>query len=398
VTVADPLAAPDILPSPAETFFGDVDTAAALEHLILPQLIAARRQQRQLRIWCIGIQTGALPYRIAIALRRLLPDHAEWRLGLLASTADAGALQRARAGQFQESCFTDAPTGFRQRHFRRHGNGGWSPLPQVRRMVDFIDIDLRRDAFPSLLNRTSAIDLIVCRTPLHGDGAPGDVASGRLAQCLGQGGWLLSGADMPPIAGLSPVARPNVHIFRRDADAAAGNGPPGRVDCDAADTALSYTLALHDYREGRYAQAARRLRADLGVRALDGRHLDLLARIEALQGHLVEALAWNGQALALAPSSPESHRLRACILQEQGAFGEAMQACQRAIYLDPSCLLGHFGLGMLARRLGRGGEAERHFASAAALALRLPADEELADADPVTAGRLLQIIASLRAG
>jgi chemotaxis protein methyltransferase CheR len=394
VTVVEPIAAP---PAAADTFFADVDTVAALEHHVLPQLIASHRTSRQLRIWCTGVATGALVYRIAIALRRLLPDHTEWRLGLLGSGTDAAALQRARSGLFDETAFADAPVGFRQRHFRRQGDAGWSILPQIRRMVDFVDIDLRHDAFPSLLNQTNAIDLIVCRSPLIAETGPGDAAA-RLARCLTQGGWLLPGPGMPPLADLQQVARPSLSMYCRSSGAAAIDPPSGSLDRDMGDGGLSFTLALLDYREGRYALAARRLRADLGLRALEPRRLNLLARIEALQGRLVEALAWNGQALSLDPSSPDSHRLRACILQEQGAFGEAMQACQRAIYFDPAYLLGHFGLGVLARRLGRGGEAERHFANAAALAKRLPADGDLGDADPVTAGRLLQIISSLRAG
>jgi chemotaxis protein methyltransferase CheR len=393
--VAEPLG---IARPVADSFFGDADTVAALEHHLLPQLITARRGQRQLRIWVVGIETGALAYRIAIILKRLLPDLADWRLALLASTADASALQRARSGIFDDAAFADAPVGFRQRHFSRVGEGGWAIQPTLRRMVDFIDIDLQRDAFPTLLNQTNAVDLIVCRSLAGGEDAARTGGPRRLALCLAQGGWLLPGVALPLLSELQPVARTNVPLYRRHGEDAPADAPPSQPGGDAAGSELSYTLALHDYREGRYALAARRLRADLGVRALEGRRLDLLARIEALQGRLTEALAWNGQALALDPSNPDGYRLRACILQEQGAFGEAMQACQRAIYLDPSNLLGHFGLGMLARRLGRWGEAERHFANAAALAQRLPPDGELADADPLTARRLLQIIGSLRAG
>jgi chemotaxis protein methyltransferase CheR len=248
VTVTEPVAPSRVAAPPAESFFGDEETMAALEHHVLPALLATRRGSRQLRIWCIGVETGALPYRIAVALRRLLPDHAEWRLGLLGSTADAAALQRARAGVFDEPAFADAATGFRQRHFRRQGDAGWALLPQIRRMVDFIDIDLQRDAFPSLLNQTNAIDLIVCRVPLFGEHGPGDAAARRLVHCLGDGGWLLTGPGTPLLPGLQRVPRPSLPVFRRGSEAAPAHDIPPRPERDLADAELSYTLALHDYR------------------------------------------------------------------------------------------------------------------------------------------------------
>jgi chemotaxis protein methyltransferase CheR len=377
-------------PSARGGFFDDCHAQAVLEEQLLPQLIRRIGPRRQLRIWSAACGDGEELFAVAIALRRMLPERADWRLGLLGSDDDPQAIRRARRGSFTEAAFVDAPAGFRQRHFRRGADGRWTVLPQIRRMLDFSTIALESDRYPSLLNHTGGSDLILCRQRLAR--LPAERAQrvlAALSRCLREDGWLLlgTGEPLPPLpAGLQLQPCAGATVLRK---VAAARRPP----CQPALAPEQAREAAEDaYRDGDFATAAGYLLQLLDADPGDIDAIELLVRSEANQGRLGEALAYCQRALAIQPNRPGGHYLRACLLLELGAPGEAMQALQRALCLDPGMLLAHFSLGNLARRLGRLAEAERHFANARALVQRLPAEQALVDADGISAGRLTELI------
>jgi chemotaxis protein methyltransferase CheR len=378
---------------PAERggFHDDCHAYAVLEERLLPQLVRSAGPRRQLRIWSAGCGDGADLYAVAIGLRPLLSDRAAWRLALLGSDADPAAVWRARLGLFDEAAFADSPAGFRQRNFRRSGEGRWAVLPQIRRLVDFAVIALDSDRYPSLLNHTGASDLIICRGQLGRlDGASAQRLLVDLARCLREDGWLLlgTGEPLPPLpAGLEPQPCAGATVLRK-----LGARRPACVA--ALPPSAARQKALEAYRDGDFATASVQLLRRLESMPADIESIELLIRSEANLGRLDQALAYCQRALGSAPTRPAVHYLRACVLLELGATGEAMQALQRALCLDPGYLIAHFALGSLARRLGRQAEAERHFANARALVHRLPAEQVLVDADGVTAGRMAALIAS----
>jgi chemotaxis protein methyltransferase CheR len=391
-----PIDRPASAPDAGRTgFFADRRAFAVLRHEVLPSLIRERRgATRRLRLWNAACGGGEEAYSLAIALRELLPEPAGWQCSILGSAADPRLLQRARHARFDDAAFDEAPDGLRQRWFRRAADGRWALRPEIRRMVDFSPIDLVADHYPALASQTHAIDLLLCRQALSAlSPLQAGRALSRLARCLSADGWLLLGAD-----DLEHCALPDLLLLTIDGVTLLrrrrATPRPPLTDGAGADGAVLEQAALL-CREGHYLQAEHLLRGDILLRG-SGDALRLLARVLALQGRLADALTCCEQAIAAAPQAAAGAYLRACLLQQQGALGEALQDFQRALCLDPAYLLGHYGLGELARRLGRLGEAERHRANALALARQLPPEALLADADGLSAGRLVEILRGLQ--
>ncbi|HUX26314.1 MAG TPA: tetratricopeptide repeat protein, partial [Burkholderiales bacterium] len=121
------------------------------------------------------------------------------------------------------------------------------------------------------------------------------------------------------------------------------------------------------------------------------------ARACADEGRLAEASAWCEQAIAADKLNPAHYYLLATIEQERGQSEAAERSLGRALYLEPDFALAHFALGNLCLSEGRQREARRHFGNALTLLRACPTDALLPEADGLSAGRLVEIIASVQA-
>ena len=86
----------------------------------------------------------------------------------------------------------------------------------------------------------------------------------------------------------------------------------------------------------------------------------------------------------------------AVVLLEQGQTDGSMQELKRTLYLDPYFVLAYFTLGNLYRQQGRHKEAGKHFENALLLLDARPPEEILPEAEGMTAGRLAEIIHTMR--
>lgn len=177
-------------------FYREPRSMRALERALLPRLIEAkRRTDRRLRFWSAGCCTGEEPYTLAALLRNALSDPEAWSLSIQGTDINPGFLERARNGYYRSWSFRAAPELFRQRFFEPELNGLWRIRPEILEMVRFSQLNLVVDAYPSLLNQTADMDLILCRNVLmYFDPETRQRVFERLADCLRPGGFLLVGA------------------------------------------------------------------------------------------------------------------------------------------------------------------------------------------------------------
>lgn len=431
-------------------FFRDPECFAALEQRVLPELIRSRagRQQR-LRLWSAGCCSGEEAYSLAIVLTRVLPDLADWEITLLATDINPRALHKAATGVFGEWSFRNAAPGFKERYFQRRDERTYEIRPELRRMVTFSYLNLAHATYPSLATNTNAMDLICCRNVLmYFEPEVLRRATANLYRSLADGGWLLAAACEVSHANFPDFATehfPGAIFYRKPAAPGAASAallpsapqrapspllgteanrsveppapllvpqqqskslppppqplpallPPPPAPQPAAPARAAFAQAQGLFEAGRYAEAGRVL-AELAANAPpDARTLALWAHVCANEGKLTEARRLCEAALEQDKLNAALHYLRASVVQEQGELMEAAAAFQRALFLDPNFVLAHFGLGNLARRLGRTGEERRHFANARHLLHRLPAGEVLPESDGLTAGRLTEVIQSL---
>jgi chemotaxis protein methyltransferase CheR len=171
------------------SFFRDHHPFEALRRVVIPDLVQRRRGERRLNVWCAASSTGQEPYSVALLLREHFPQLSGWQVTLLASDLSREALARAREGRFgQIEVNRGLPAALLVKYFEQHGTS-WQLKPEVRRMVDFQEMNLARP-WPAL----PPMDLVLIRNVMiYFDVATKKAILGRLARVLRPDGYLLLG-------------------------------------------------------------------------------------------------------------------------------------------------------------------------------------------------------------
>jgi chemotaxis protein methyltransferase CheR len=404
-------------------FFRENKTLAVIENHILPELIRDRRFKGQLhlRIWVAGCASGEEAYTLAILLSRLIADIEEWQIHILATDINPLALEKAARGLYGKWSFRDTPPEIIERNFVRRDRR-WEILPHLKGMVNFAYHNLAADPYPALANQTNAMDLILCRNVLMYFAA-GQVRKvlQNLGKSLVEDGWLIVGLTETSLVRFAPLVTmnfPGATVYRKD----SGAKPiEPQAACPIPQTAVNLgdtKKAWLDFPRPQDQLPARPIRlpevlpapvpespvlepgaevtAALGEGALAERVEDLVrrARCCADLGDLAAALSWCEQAVAADRLNPAWHYLRAAILQEQDALGDAASSLRKAIYLDQDFIMAHFALGNVTLRQGNTRGARKHFDNVLALLDDYPPDQPLPEAEGITAGRLREIVRS----
>jgi chemotaxis protein methyltransferase CheR len=89
----------------------------ALRRVVLPELIARHKTDRQLRVWSAGCSTGEEPYTLAMLLCEQLSKPNDWDVQLVATDFNRAALEMARLAVYGEWSFRDSPREMRSRYF-----------------------------------------------------------------------------------------------------------------------------------------------------------------------------------------------------------------------------------------------------------------------------------------
>jgi chemotaxis protein methyltransferase CheR len=127
-------------------FFRDPPVFEALRRQVLPELIAARRGERQLTVWSAACSTGQEPYSLAMLLDAELGAALRgWQVNVVATDLSAESLERARNGVYSQlEVDRGLPVGYRARYFRREGSG-WRLDDALRRTVELRQLNLKHD-------------------------------------------------------------------------------------------------------------------------------------------------------------------------------------------------------------------------------------------------------------
>jgi chemotaxis protein methyltransferase CheR len=371
---------------------------------------------------------------VAILVRQLIPDLADWRLTILATDINLRFLRRAEEAIYTSWPFRDCPAGIREQYFESDARGRLKLLPDIRKMVTFAYLNLAEGVYPSLTNNTAGMDLILCRNVLmYFTPEQAQRTVQRFRRCLVGGGWLLVSpceTSHQLFSGFATVSFPGAILYRKEAKRSgpAVTAPDASVEyleasswlandsmaapepaslaieehtapVAAADAELAAKPALLPYHEvcglydrGSYSEARQALQTWLEVNPTDAEAMALLARACANQGRLEEARAWCEKAINADRLRAAFHYLRAMILQEQADEDHAAEALRHALYLDPDFVLAHVALGNLRRRQGKPGESRKHFQIALGLLRSRPVEEPVPESEGMTSGRMMEII------
>ena len=143
------------------SFFRDGAPFDLLAGQLLPSLIAARRDQKSLRIWCAACSSGQEPYSVAIALQEAAHQMPGWKLEIVASDYSKPILEKAEAGLYSAFEVKRGLSPERLARWFQEEAGAWRVSPRLRQMVSFRQ--------HNLLQGTSGVgtfDIIFCRNVL----------------------------------------------------------------------------------------------------------------------------------------------------------------------------------------------------------------------------------------
>jgi chemotaxis protein methyltransferase CheR len=417
-------------------FFREKSSLEVFEQKIVPELIRTRRGfGGHIRIWSAGCATGEEPYSLAIVLSRMIADLKEWKITILATDLNTRSLQKAAEGIYTDWSFRDTPHWVKSTYFKANPGGRWAISPAIKKMVTFSYLNLVEDLYPSLLNCTNAMDVILCRNVLmYFTGEAVKKVIHGFQRSLADAGWLIvspaetsqtlftaftsvsiagatlygKGAANRPHMVTAPfsyapdevqVSDQATNLATPDSESTWASNPDASLalpDTDRPPETLKavplYEQALEGYQRGCYEDAAQIVVALLSQNENDARAMLLLARVYANQGKLTAAITWCDKAIASDKMTACAHYLRATILQEQDLPEEAVRSLRRAVYIDPRFVLGHFALGSLALGRGEPKESERHFENVLLLLASYGPEETVPESEGLSARRLTEIV------
>lgn len=383
-------------------FFRHRETFTALDQEILPERIAARRQQaRTLRIWSAGCASGEEPYSVAIFLRWKFPSVRPESVAIAGTDINSRVLARARRAVYSEWSFRDVSDEVKERWFHRLPNGRLEVRPEIRQMVHFEQLNLAAPLFPAEFGERGDFDLILCRNVLMYFSAEWqERIIRRLTQALTPEGWMIVG---PCDIGAAQAAG---LLLQSDAPGIFRKGGETKPRRETAKAIFVPPLPVQESVEPAAPQAVAAIAAAprvepaplvgepgaLTIAATEAQVASAAAQSHANRGELDQALAACDAAIASDKTNASYHYLRACILQEQHRMADAAEAFRRVLFLDPQAVMAEFALGCLAEREGGREQARHHFA----VVLRLLASGNRGDlvpgGDGLTVARMRAVV------
>ncbi|MEE8319266.1 MAG: CheR family methyltransferase [bacterium] len=201
-------------------FFRDDDFFRVLGEQILPELIkSCPPENRTLRIWSAGCSSGEEPYSIAILFTKLIPNIEEWSISIYGTDINPDALSKASRGRYTEWSFRGVSGEIRKMFFKKTDENVYILDPVVKKLATFTYHNLAVDPFPSLLNNTTAMNLIVCRNVLmYFQQEMADRIIGKFYNCLLDDGLLVVGPAEVSMGGNWPfnkVRRQGVTLLKK---------------------------------------------------------------------------------------------------------------------------------------------------------------------------------------
>jgi chemotaxis protein methyltransferase CheR len=361
-------------------FFRHPEHFDALRNRVLPELIARNRAEnpprRSLRIWCAGCADGPEPYSLAILLKREMAHQIlGWEVTILGTDINRHRLAKAREGRFEEWALRSTSEAIKRECFSKEGRF-WTIASEYKEGVFFQFHNLVEHSSPSLLNKLSAFDLIVCRNVMiYFDS---DLMRRMIRQfydCLVPGGWLVVGPtepNMTSFASFHTVNAPGVTLYQRP------DQPRGPV-------AAAEVFAMPPLAPVPAVPQVRDLTTEAALSAPP-----TLAKVR----HFAHCGAWENAAQCCEELLGEDnlkatvHFYHGLVLEQMSKHVEAESSLRRAIYLDRQSVLAHYYLGLFLQLRGDPRQAARCFENTLNLLQSRHDADSFPDGDGVTASEL----------
>ena len=148
-----------------ETYmFREFEQLQSFADVCLPQILLAKDevQNRSIRIWSAGCSSGEEPYTLAIILREVIHDLAQWNVEIIATDIDDMRLDMARKALYNRRSVNDVPDRYFKKHIVPVGDK-YTIHPSTKSMVTFKHLNLL-DKME--MRKMRSFDFVFCRNVL----------------------------------------------------------------------------------------------------------------------------------------------------------------------------------------------------------------------------------------
>jgi chemotaxis protein methyltransferase CheR len=180
-------------------FFRDEKQMQLIKQIIFPQIIDKKRKLNDLtiRIWSAGCASGEELYSLIIVLNEMLVDREKWQLYFLGTDINSAVLQKAITGRYSEWSMRAISDYYKNKYLTKNGSNYYLDKSVINQ-AQFHYLNLNDSTYPSIINGTSALDLILCRNVLiYFDADHTHDIMRKFSLGLVEGGYLLLGASDP---------------------------------------------------------------------------------------------------------------------------------------------------------------------------------------------------------
>ena len=400
-----------------ETFFyRDKKLFRVFKEDVLAEWINKTPKKRVLRIWSAGCCSGEEPYTIAMQIDQMKPSLKEWDIKIFGTDINPEFLEKARQGVYTTWSLRDVPEWIVTKYFTKKSKQHYEISPEIKKMVQFQQVNLINEESPFFINNTKTMDMIFCRNVvMYFSNKNRNQVIGQLTDCLADEGYFVvspsetafikhsvlnmvrrndvllyqKGNGLTNKRNEIPVSLPGKRVqtitqervqevkFRKRPNTLNKQIKKNRISASetnsnrAKNENIPMQRPLQEaeglFGNNEYKSCAQLLERFLLSEINSGETsnirpacMSLLAKSLANTGQLDIAKQWGEKAVSAEKLNPAHYLLLATIYEEKNSLEESVDSLQKAVYLDSKIVLAHFKLGMIAREQGRNEEFKRY--------------------------------------
>lgn len=346
------------------SFFRFPQQFEALRTYVIPEILEGKRQgAHSFRAWSAGCSTGEEPYSIAITLVDTGIERLGWKPQVFGSDVSTDALKVAETAKYPAKALASVAADVVARYFDRVPDG-YRVNRATRQLTAFGYQNLIKEPYPLAL--MGDWDVVFCRNvTIYFKLESTRRVIANIFRSMNDGGYLFLGHS-ETLTNLSddfePVEVNGVFLYRK----------PRRTPSVWAGMPLIEPRAEAAYGSRRSAETRkpRIPRADAGSESAasgpaergdahqgaggpsTAEELISAARAASVEGRPQDVLGSVGALLETQPENAEAYLLAAYAHADAGAYGDALEECQRALAINPLMPAARYILGIIYHRQG----------------------------------------------
>ncbi len=368
-------------------FFRDEKQTDFLRNEFLPELIRKKRalNDKNIRIWSAGCSNGQEIYSIGILLHQLLSDYDSWNLQLVGTDINQQALADALEARYSKwEIRTSQEFIENSGYFQKISDNCFQIQAFIKKKAQFYYLNLMEDSYPSIMNGTYNVDLILCRNVfIYFNQQIIEHACCKFSEALANDGVLLLSATDPvnlPNAPLTINIQGGVTYFKAIAYL------PDRLLSTKKKTSIqakSFTQAYSSNKDelkqrkqeiilalktGAWEQVLTHCLETQQLFPDDSELYQFQAKALVNLGNLQDAKTTCEKSIQLNALEPHSYLLLGIIELQSGAHDQAEVAFKKTLFLNSEFMEAHYQLGQIMLYKGNTEQAMKYIRNALKLA------------------------------